>query len=69
LIQTVFSSLYFSSACSDLSRPKPDCLKPPKGVVMSPASKLLTQTTPALSSREILKALEMSRVQTAAARP
>jgi len=25
-IQMVFSSVYFSIACSDLSRPKPDCL-------------------------------------------
>ena len=31
-IQVAFSSVYFSSACSDLSRPKPDCLKPPKAL-------------------------------------
>src|SRR5262249_32617918 len=33
--QVVFSSVYFSSACSDLSRPMPDCLKPPNGTVRS----------------------------------
>ena len=31
LIQIAFRSEYFSSACIDLSRPKPDCLKPPNG--------------------------------------
>ena len=36
--QVVFSSVYFSSACSDLSRPMPDCLKPPNGTVRSSAS-------------------------------
>src|SRR5262245_18132509 len=34
----VLSSMYLSRACSDLSRPMPDCLKPPKGTVMSSAS-------------------------------
>jgi hypothetical protein len=29
-----------SSAWIDLSRPKPDCLKPPNGLLMSPASKV-----------------------------
>src|SRR5213082_3981580 len=37
-IHVVFSSVYFSSACSDLSRPMPDCLKPPNGTVRSSAS-------------------------------
>ena len=37
-IQVVFSSVYLSNACSDLSRPVPDCLKPPNGTVMSSAS-------------------------------
>lgn len=36
--QVVFNSTYLSSACSDLSRPLPDSLKPPKGTVRSPAS-------------------------------
>ena len=37
-IQMVFSSVYCSWAAIDLSRPpKPDCLNPPKGVVMSPS--------------------------------
>ncbi len=36
--QVVLSSVYLSKAWSDLSRPKPDCLKPPKGTVMSSAS-------------------------------
>jgi Lyase len=31
-IQVVFRPVYFSSACNDRSRPKPLCLKPPKGV-------------------------------------
>ncbi|SDS34655.1 hypothetical protein SAMN04490191_1250 [Pseudomonas lini] len=38
LIQVAFSSVYLSNACSDLSRPLPDCLKPPNGAVMSPPS-------------------------------
>ena len=38
-IQTVFRSEYFSSEWIDLSRPKPDCLKPPNGAEMSPVSK------------------------------
>ena len=37
-IQVVLSSVYLSKACSDLSRPMPDCLKPPNGTVMSSAS-------------------------------
>ena len=41
--------MYFSSECIDLSRPKPDCLKPPNGALMSPASNVFTQTTPARS--------------------
>ena len=35
-IQVDFSSVYLARACSDLSRPLPDCLKPPKGTVISP---------------------------------
>ena len=30
----VFNSVYLSKACNDLSRPMPDCLKPPNGTVM-----------------------------------
>ena len=37
-IHVVLSSVYLSNACSDLSRPVPDCLKPPNGTVMSSAS-------------------------------
>ena len=37
-IQVVFSSVYLSIACSDLSRPLPDCLTPPNGTVMSSLS-------------------------------
>ena len=37
-IHVVLSSVYLSKACSDLSRPVPDCLKPPNGTVMSSAS-------------------------------
>src|SRR5258706_477270 len=62
-------SVYFSSACSDLSRPKPDCLKPPNGALMSPLSKQFTQTTPARSARDTRWARETSFVHTAAARP
>lgn len=37
-IQTVFFSVYWSNASRPLSRPpKPDSLKPPNGVVMSPS--------------------------------
>ena len=53
-IQMVFRSVYFSSEWSDLSRPKPDCLKPPKGAETSPASNVFTQTTPALIARAAL---------------
>src|SRR5690349_408502 len=37
--QVVLISVYLSMACSDLSRPKPDCLKPPKGELIWPLSK------------------------------
>jgi hypothetical protein len=37
-IHVVLSSVYLSKACSDLSRPMPDCLNPPNGTVMSSAS-------------------------------
>jgi hypothetical protein len=37
-IHVVLSSVYLSNACRDLSRPMPDCLKPPNGTVMSSAS-------------------------------
>ncbi len=52
-----------------LSRPMPDCLKPPQIEVMSPWSKQLTQTTPASISRAALWATETSEVQIDAARP
>ena len=45
-IQVVFSSVYLSNACSDLSRPLPLCLYPPKGTVMSSSSYWLTCTVP-----------------------
>src|SRR5690242_16811386 len=67
LIQVAFSSVYLSNACRDLSRPLPDCLKPPNGAVMSPPSYWLTHTLPARSARAVRCALEMSPVQTAAA--
>jgi hypothetical protein len=38
LIQVALISVYFSKACKDLSRPLPDCLKPPNGAVISPPS-------------------------------
>src|SRR5688572_20641302 len=52
-----------------LSRPMPDCLKPPQIEVMSPWSKQLTQTMPASMSRAALWAVETSEVQMLAARP
>src|SRR5438093_6553638 len=56
-----------SNACRLLSRPNPEALTPPKGTVMSPSSKQLTHTVPALSARAVLWATERSRVQTEAA--
>ena len=56
-IQIVFSSVYWSCAKTDLSRPpKPDSLKPPNGVVMSPSPKQLTVTVPARISRAAFSA-------------
>src|SRR5471032_1346160 len=69
LIQVAFSSVYLSNACSDLSRPLPDCLKPPNGAVMSPPSYWLTHTLPARRALAVRCALEMFDVHTAAARP
>jgi hypothetical protein len=46
----VLRSTYLSMACGERSRPKPDCLKPPKGVATEDRSKLLTHTVPARSA-------------------
>ena len=42
----VFRSQYLSMACGERSRPKPESLKPPKGVAMVERSKEFTQTVP-----------------------
>ena len=62
--QIAFQSVYLSIACSDLSRPWPDCLKPPNGTDMLPRSKQFTQTTPARIALAARCAFRMSFVQT-----
>src|SRR5687768_3470800 len=57
------------SVSRHLSRPMPDCLKPPQIEVMSPWSKQLTHTMPASMSRAALWATETSEVQIEAASP
>src|SRR5215467_10838772 len=69
LIQVVLSAVYASSACSDLSRPAPVALKPPKGVITSLASKVLIQTVPARSRFAVRWATVTSRVHTEATSP
>src|SRR5690606_9556927 len=69
LIQVALSSVYLSKACRDLSRPLPDCLKPPNGAVMSPPSYWLTHTLPARSALAVKWALDRLLVHTAAASP
>src|SRR5256885_723478 len=68
-IQVVFSSVYLSNACNDLSRPLPLCLKPPKGTVMSSSSYWLTCTVPARSARATRWARLMLSLHTLACRP
>src|SRR4051812_39358477 len=67
--QVAFQSVYFSIAWIDLSRPCPDCLKPPNGTDMLPRSKQFTQTTPARTAFAALWALRISFVQMPAASP
>src|SRR5207247_3179801 len=50
-IQVVFRAVYWSSACRERSRPMPDCLKPPSGVVGLIQSTVFTETVPARSLR------------------
>ena len=52
-----------------LSRPKPDCLNPPNGTVMSAVSNVLTQTDAGPDGPRRRWALLTSRVQIPAARP
>src|SRR6476660_2392662 len=68
-IQVVFSPVYLSRACSDRSRPNPDCLKPPNGVCALSASTVLTDTVPARSAAATRCARERSFVHTEAASP
>src|SRR5262249_13324302 len=68
VIDTDFRSAYLCRAWSERSRPNPDCLKPPNGMVMSQASQPLTQTSPALLSGAGGGANLTSRVQSPAAR-
>ena len=63
------SWLYAESAWSDLSRPDPDDLNPPNGVITSSASNVLTHTVPARSCFAIRWALPTLLVQTEAANP
>src|SRR6201999_1053249 len=62
--QVVFSPVYLSRACSDRSRPNPDCLNPPNGVWALSASTVLTDTVPARSAAATRCARERSFVQT-----
>ena len=55
--------------CNERSRPVPDCLNPPNGVVIDERSNVLTHTVPARNWRAILCALLTSRVHNAAPRP
>ena len=66
---TALRSAYFASAWRLRSRPKPDCLKPPNGIVMSHESHPLTHTSPALSRRAARCARSRLAVHTPAARP
>ena len=68
-IQIAFRSVNLSRAWIDLSRPKPDCLKPPNGLEMSPASNVFTQTMPARIARAAVWATLTSSVQIPAERP
>src|SRR5690606_38064755 len=68
-IQTDLVWVTVVSVSRHLSRPMPDCLKPPQIEVMSPWSKQLTQTMPASISRAALWARLTSEVQMLAARP
>src|SRR5687767_14112866 len=68
-IQMALRSVNLSSAWIDLSRPKPDCLKPPNGLEMSPASNVLTHTTPARIARAARWATFTSSVQIPAESP
>src|SRR5690606_12000231 len=62
-------SVNFSIAWRLLSRPKPEPLTPPKGMVMSPSSKQLTQSTPAFRRREMRWTKLRSLLHSAAASP
>jgi hypothetical protein len=67
LIQIVFVCVYCASASVPLSRAKePDCLYPPKGVLISPSENPLTDTVPQGSERAMWIARSMSRVKTVA---
>ena len=61
--------MYFSTAWGERSRPKPDCLKPPKGVAIDDLSKALIQTVPALIAEAADAPRSCRSVQTAAASP
>src|SRR5699024_811254 len=69
LTQGAFNSVYLSKACSDLSRPLPDCWKPPNGAVMSPPSYWFTHALPARSALATRWARDRLLVHTPAARP
>src|SRR5262245_58876997 len=68
-VQMVFRSVYFSIACGERSRPKPDWPKPPNGVAMDERSNAFTHTVPPRSALDMRCATFMFEVHTAAARP
>src|SRR5690606_26684524 len=69
VIEMPLSSVYFSSACSERSRPKPDCFMPPNGTVMSQASQPLIHTSPVFNFRATRCARETFAVHRPEARP
>src|SRR5256885_7789781 len=60
---------YGSSPCSPPSRPKPDSLKPPNGLVGSKRLNVFAQTTPARRRCAIQRMRDPFSVQTPAERP
>ena len=61
--------MYPSIEYIERSRPVPDCLNPPNGVVIEPLSKVFTQTVPERNLRAMRCAFVMSRVQIDDAKP
>src|SRR5690554_4635442 len=68
-IHTLFSWVYSARLCGDLSRPLPDCLTPPKGMVWSPPAQLLTYTCPDARPRVTRMIRSISWLHSPAAKP